>query len=78
MGGNEYACFSFNRPRLGARPGDLIYLPKCSNDLSGWSPNGLVTTVAPSTTQTETVTVRSTRPIADQNREFLRLDVIKP
>lgn len=78
VGSNEYACFSFKRPRLGARAEDFIYLPQCSNDLSGWSPNGLVTTVAPSTTQTETVTVRSTRPIADQNREFLRLDVIKP
>ena len=78
IGGQNFASFTYTRPRLGARPGDLTYLPKCSTNLADWTGLGLVSTVAPSTTQTETVTVRSTKPIAGQTREFLKLEVNQP
>ena len=78
FGGQNFASFTYTRPRLGARPGDLTYLPKCSTNLADWTGLGLVSTVAPSTTQTETVTVRSTEPIAGQTREFLKLEVNQP
>jgi hypothetical protein len=78
LGGQDYSCFSFTRPRLGARASEITYLPQCSDGLSGWTTTGLETTVAPSTTQTEIVTVRSTQPMGAQTREFLRLGVAKP
>ncbi len=78
IGGQDFASFTYTRPRLWGRPGDLTYLPQYSTNLADWTAAGLVTAVAPSTTQTETVTVRSTQPITTQNREFLCLDVIQP
>ena len=68
------ASFSFTRPRLGARPGDVTYLPKHSTTLGDWSTAGLVTTVEPNADQTETVTVRSTTPVG-QGAGFFRLEV---
>ena len=78
ISGQDFASFTYTRPRLGSRPGDLTYLPQCSTNLADWTAAGLVTTVAPSATQTETVTVRSTQPVTTQNREFLRLDIVQP
>ena len=71
--GQRYPCFTFNRPRLGGRPGDVVYLPKQSATLDNWSTGGMVTTVEPNADQTETVTVRSTTPIG-QGASFFRLE----
>ncbi|WP_367875267.1 hypothetical protein [Luteolibacter sp. Populi] len=78
IGGSDYQSITFTRPRLGARAGDIIYLPQRSDGLSGWTTTGMETTVAPSTTDTETVTVRSTQPQGTQASEFLRLEVTGP
>ena len=72
--GQRYPGFSFTRPRLGAKPGDVIYLPKHSPTLADWSSIGSVTTVEPNADQTETVTVRSTTPVG-QGAGFFRLEV---
>lgn len=78
IGGSDYQSMTFTRPRLGARAGDIVYLPQRSDGLSGWVTTGVETTVAPSTTDTETVTVRSTQPLGSQTSEFLRLEVTGP
>ncbi|MEK7950951.1 hypothetical protein [Luteolibacter soli] len=72
--GQRFPCFSFNRPRLGGKPGDVVYLPKHSTTLANWSDSGLVTTVEPNSDETETVTVRSATP-AGQGAGFFRLEV---
>lgn len=77
-GGLDYQSITFTRPSLGARPGDIVYLPERSNGLSGWATTNLETTVVPSTTDTETVTARSTQPRTSQTSEFLRLGVSGP
>lgn len=78
VGGNDYQTFTFTRPRLGARAADIVYLPQRADHLNAWGATGLETTVAPSTSDTETVTVRSTQPKGSQTREFLRLEVTGP
>ncbi len=78
VGGTDYQSFTFTRPCLGARPTGIVYLPQRSDGLGGWSTTGVETTVAPSTTDTETVTVRSTQPLGSQASEFLRLEVTGP
>ena len=80
VGGSSYPSFTFRRPRLGGRPGDLSYTPKRSTSLGTWVPDGIVTTVAPTApdSDTETVTVRSTQPTSGAVREFLSLEVTKP
>lgn len=78
VGGTHYPSITFTRPRLGARPGDITYLPQRGDNLGTWSNSGLEMTVAPSDSDRETVTVRSTQPLGSQNREFLRLDVTGP
>lgn len=72
--GQRYPSFTFTRPRLGAKPGDLTYLPQHSPTLANWSSTGMVTTVEPNADQTETVTVRSTTPVG-QGAGFFRLEV---
>jgi len=78
IGGQDFSSFTYTRPRLGARPSAVTYLPKRSTTLGTWSDTGLETTVAPSTSQTETVTVRSTQPMSAQTQEFMRLEVSSP
>ncbi len=78
IGGSDYQTYTFTRPRLGARAGDIVYLPQRGDMMNAWDDVGLETTVAPSTTDTETVTVRSTLPMVNQTSEFLRLQVTGP
>ena len=74
VAGQSYPSFSFTRPRLGGKPGDITYLPQQSSTLANWSGNGMVTTVEPNADQTEPVTVRSATPLG-QGSSFLRLEV---
>lgn len=80
VAGNSYPSFTFTRRRLGGRPGDIVYTPKCGPNLDSWTAAGLETTVAPTApdSDTETVTVRSTQPVSTTQREFLKLEVVKP
>jgi hypothetical protein len=80
VGGKKYQSLSYTRPTGQDAPSDITYTPQRGTNLAAadWSSSAvdLVThSIAPGPGNLETVTVRSTHPMAETPREFLRLSV---
>ena len=76
--GVEYLSLSYTWPTGTDARTDITYTPERATSIApaNWSANGVVPfNVSPGRGNLETVTVRSTTPVAQNGMEFLRLTV---
>lgn len=71
--GSRYLSFTYTRPE--PAPAGITYSVEASDDLTGWSPSGVVEVGSMVESGLRTVTMRDGAPLADNSKRFMRLNV---